>query len=102
MIAFLLLFVTLGTVGYGDLTPVTDIGKHFTVIYIVVGLSMIGGYLATLGKLIDSQKFLDVARRDAGSHRVDRGAGAGTGTAGQLDPSRRSSQGRSRWRMTRE
>jgi voltage-gated potassium channel len=50
--------VTLGTVGYGDITPTTDVGKLFTVVYIIVGLSVIGGFFATLGKLIDPQKFL--------------------------------------------
>jgi len=50
--------VTLGTVGYGDITPATDAGKLFTVMYIIVGLSVIGGFLATLGCLIDPQRFL--------------------------------------------
>lgn len=50
--------VTLGTVGYGDITPTTEIGRLFTVIYIIVGLSVIGGFFATLGKLIDPQRFL--------------------------------------------
>ena len=44
--------VTLGTVGYGDITPVTDAGKIFTTIYIIFGLSVIGGFFATAGKLI--------------------------------------------------
>ncbi len=52
--------VTLGTVGYGDITPTTDVGKLFTVAYIVVGLGVIGGFFATLGKLIDPQKFLSL------------------------------------------
>jgi voltage-gated potassium channel len=50
--------VTLGTVGYGDITPTTDLGKLFTVAYIVVGLGVIGGFFATLGKLIDPQRLL--------------------------------------------
>jgi voltage-gated potassium channel len=53
--------VTLGTVGYGDITPTTDAGKLFTVIYIILGLGIIGGFFATLGKLIDPQQVL--ARR---------------------------------------
>ena len=52
--------VTLGTVGYGDITPVTAAGKLFTVMYIIVGLSVIGGFFATLGRLIDPQRFLSV------------------------------------------
>ena len=52
--------VTLGTVGYGDITPATDAGKLFTVIYIIVGLSVIGGFFATVGKLIDPQRLLSL------------------------------------------
>lgn len=52
--------VTLGTVGYGDITPTTELGKLFTVIYIVVGLSVIGGFFATLGQLIDPQRLLSL------------------------------------------
>ncbi len=52
--------VTLGTVGYGDLTPTTDVGKLFTVAYIIVGLGVIGGFFATLGKLIDPQRLLSL------------------------------------------
>jgi voltage-gated potassium channel len=52
--------VTLGTVGYGDITPTTDAGKLFTVIYIILGLSVIGGFFATLGRMIDPQRFLSL------------------------------------------
>jgi hypothetical protein len=52
--------VTLGTVGYGDITPTTEAGKLFTVIYIIVGLGVIGGFFATLGKLIDPQRLLSL------------------------------------------
>jgi hypothetical protein len=50
--------VTLGTVGHGDITPTTEIGNLFTVAYIIVGLGVIGGFFATLGKLIDPQRLL--------------------------------------------
>jgi voltage-gated potassium channel len=52
--------VTLGTVGYGDITPTTAAGKLFTVIYIILGLSVIGGFFATLGRMIDPQRFLSL------------------------------------------
>ncbi len=50
--------VTLGTVGYGDITPQTEVGRLFTTVYIIVGLGIIGGFFATLGKLIDPQRLL--------------------------------------------
>lgn len=50
--------VTLGTVGYGDITPTTNLGKLFTTIYIIVGLSIIGGFFATAGRLLDPQQLL--------------------------------------------
>ena len=50
--------VTLGTVGYGDITPTTDTGKLFTVVYIIVGLAVIGGFFATLSRLIDPRRLL--------------------------------------------
>ena len=50
--SFYFCIVTLGTVGYGDITPVTAWGKIFTMFYIIVGLSIIGAFFATAGKII--------------------------------------------------
>lgn len=36
---------TLTTVGLGDLTPRTDLGKLFTIVYIFVGLGVILGFI---------------------------------------------------------
>lgn len=37
--------VTLATVGYGDLTPKTDIGKLFTTFYIFAGVGIITTFI---------------------------------------------------------
>jgi voltage-gated potassium channel Kch len=37
--------VTVTTVGFGDITPDTDVAKLFTVIYIIVGISIISTFL---------------------------------------------------------
>jgi len=54
--------VTLATVGYGDITPTTDLGKMFTIVYIIVGLAIIGGFFATLGRLIHPGRLLSEER----------------------------------------
>lgn len=37
--------VTLATVGYGDITPTTDIGKIFTAFYILIGVGIIATFI---------------------------------------------------------
>lgn len=39
--SFYFSFVTLATIGYGDLYPVTVLGKLFTVIYSILGLGLV-------------------------------------------------------------
>jgi voltage-gated potassium channel Kch len=46
--AFYFCTITLATVGYGDITPHTDIGKLFTIFYVLVGI----GILATFANLL--------------------------------------------------
>ncbi|GLR18037.1 potassium channel family protein [Portibacter lacus] len=40
--------ITLTTIGYGDLSPITDAGKLFTIFYIVIGLGMILNFIQTV------------------------------------------------------
>ena len=42
--------VTLATVGFGDLTPTTDVAKLFTVGYILIGLGILAAFVSELTK----------------------------------------------------
>jgi len=40
--------VTLATIGYGDLTPTTDVAKLFTIFYVLIGIGLVASTVATL------------------------------------------------------
>jgi voltage-gated potassium channel len=42
--------VTLATIGYGDLTPATRIGKIFTILYVFAGVGILGLFLSTVAR----------------------------------------------------
>ena len=50
--SFYFSFITLSTIGYGDLSPSTDLGKIVTVVYGIAGL----GVIAALVSAIASQR----------------------------------------------
>lgn len=41
-------FTTLTTIGYGGLYPVTAIGKLFTMLYAVIGLGIMAGFISVV------------------------------------------------------
>jgi hypothetical protein len=53
--------VTLGTIGYGDVTPKTALGKLFTTLYIIVGLTVLGGFFAIAGRMVRRQLVIEEA-----------------------------------------
>lgn len=40
--------VTLSTIGYGDLTPSNDVAKLFSVLYIIVGVGILGVFISAV------------------------------------------------------
>ncbi|MGB0255380.1 MAG: potassium channel family protein, partial [Flavobacteriaceae bacterium] len=40
--------ITLTTIGYGDFSPQTNLGKLFTMAYIIIGVALILGFVNTL------------------------------------------------------
>ncbi len=53
--AFWFVFVTITTIGYGDITPVTNIGKVIVMIFSLLGISLIALLTATTIKGFDKQ-----------------------------------------------
>lgn len=48
--SFYFTIITLTTVGYGDLSPQTAVGKLFTMFYILIGLSIISSFIVLLAE----------------------------------------------------
>lgn len=44
--------ITLATVGYGDLSPITPLGKIMTMLYILLGLGIISSFILAITQVI--------------------------------------------------
>ncbi len=62
--AFYFSVITLTTVGYGDLHPVTETGKLFTILYIVVGIGILMAFIDTLSQRMVKNKIERIEQRD--------------------------------------
>jgi voltage-gated potassium channel len=70
--SFYFAVVTLTTVGFGDVTPVTKIGKSITMIAIMLGILIIPWQLANLAKyMLSSHKAVDFTCGTCGLHGHD-------------------------------
>lgn len=49
--------VTLTTVGYGDISPATDLGKIFTVIYLFTGIGIFLGFVNLVAGKVSKKWF---------------------------------------------
>ena len=45
-------FITALTVGYGDISPTLPFTKWFTILYVFVGLAIIGGFIGVIGESV--------------------------------------------------
>ncbi len=62
--AFYFSFITLATIGYGDIAPQTDLGKIATIIYSVAGLGILAALFATIGSMWLGPRYRGDGRAD--------------------------------------
>ncbi len=65
--------VTLTTVGYGDLSPTTDVTQIFTIFYILTGIGVFVALLASVAQQYIEQKAESPSARERLSSRRHRG-----------------------------
>jgi voltage-gated potassium channel len=59
--------MSLATVGFGDVVPETDVGKIFTVVYVLAGIGILVSFFTALAaKTLELQRRRQRARESAG------------------------------------
>lgn len=66
--ALYLSVITLATVGYGDITPQTDVGKLFTCAYVLIGIAI----LATFANLFLKRAVLNHQYKQDQKHKLSK------------------------------
>ena len=64
--------ITLTTIGYGDLSPQTDLGKAFTLFYIVIGLGMILSFFHVLYNHFNDVRLTARRKRPGEEDKLDK------------------------------
>ncbi len=54
--SFYFTVVALTTVGFGDFSPETTVGKLFTVVYLIIGLGLLSSFIIQLAQIRRSRK----------------------------------------------
>lgn len=54
--AFYFSMITLATVGYGDFTPKTDLGKIFTMFYVISGIGIFLAFVQTYFEFLREER----------------------------------------------
>jgi hypothetical protein len=61
--AFYFCTTTLATVGYGDITPTTDVSKIFTIFYVIIGIGIFTTFASLLVRNASLRRELRKAKR---------------------------------------
>ena len=75
---------SLATVGYGDLTPVTRLGRLFTMIYIIAGLGVLSAFIAAITRVSVEQ--MELRRQSHVPLRPLRNRRSKSAGSGEHDP----------------
>ena len=77
--------ITLATVGYGDLTPVTRLGRLFTMVFIITGLGVLSAFIGAITRISVEQMEQRRQKHVPLRHRRSKPAGSRENDPGDSD-----------------